>query len=42
VGRSAFGESTDKKKPSDTRIGASSSITRTSDYRPADSGVWST
>jgi hypothetical protein len=42
LGRSALGETTDRKKPSDTRVGATSSVTRTRVFRLADSGVWST
>jgi hypothetical protein len=32
-----LGESTDRKNPSDTRIGATSKVTRTSDFNPSDS-----
>jgi hypothetical protein len=42
VGSFRLGDSTDRKNPSETRIGATSRLTRTSDFRPADSGVWST
>jgi hypothetical protein len=42
LGRSARGDSVEKKKPADTRTGAKAMLERVSVRSPSDRSVWST